>query len=164
MKWHLCNPMGVSERTTEADSEFWAKRRFVPIPKGWFVASDASYQMGWRMPEVVELCAKCFRNPPAPGNKKCETCRKRDRVSSDKANAKRAPRKSNAVALRKYYAERETPEARERKAAKLRAIMPQVIARRNPKVRERQRQADILRGIERRRAKRQATQLSLFGA
>jgi hypothetical protein len=48
MLWHLCDPLGVSERTTNADSEFWARRRFVPIPKGWFVASDASYRLGWR--------------------------------------------------------------------------------------------------------------------
>ncbi len=162
--------MGVSERTTEAESEFWAKRRFVPIPKGWFVASDASYQMGWAKSEAPEVCAKCFRNPPAPGMKKCETCRKRDRGTMERSNerkragirGKNATSETRAKSLRKFYAER-TPEEREARKAKFREIMPKVAASRTPSAKERVRQLNIREGIARRATKR-AQQLSLFGA
>ena len=48
MLWHLCDPHGVSQRTCEAESEFWAKRRFAPLKPEWFVCSDASYRLGFR--------------------------------------------------------------------------------------------------------------------
>ena len=167
MKWHLCSPLGVSERTTEADSEFWAKRRFVPIPKGWFVCSDASYQMGWTMPDAPEVCAKCFRNPPAPGMRKCETCRKRDKGTMERSNerkragirGKNAKSGTRAKSLRQFY-ESETPEQKEARKAKLSRI---ALDTRSREAKERVRQQNIRDGITRRAAKR-AAQLSLFGA
>ena len=84
-RWHLVNPMGVSERTTEADSEFWAKRRFAPIPKGWYVQSDASYRIPMYQvkPELLTVCSKCNRHPAVEGRNQCEAC------ASHKRNAYR---------------------------------------------------------------------------
>jgi hypothetical protein len=45
-KWHLCTAPGVSVATCEADDLFWARRKFSPIPKGWFVVSDAVHRQG----------------------------------------------------------------------------------------------------------------------
>jgi hypothetical protein len=73
MRWHLCDYLGLSQRTTDAPDLFWARRKFAPIPKGYFVVSDASY----RIPriETVILCSKCFRNLVSDGLVTCEPCR-----------------------------------------------------------------------------------------
>ena len=154
-RWHLVNPMGVSERTTEADSEFWAKRRFAPIPKGWFIASDASYRMGWVKSEVPPMCTKCNRHPITDGKSKCEVCRgyHRNQVARAKQRQLLTPRQRSDAARKGY--EGMTDEAKAQRSEKLKRIMPQVCERRNPKVKEKVRQANIRRGIEQRAAKRQ---------
>ncbi len=56
MRWHLCNPLGVSVRAGEASVVQEARFRLAPVPKGWFVCSDADYRLGWvRPPEVLPV-------------------------------------------------------------------------------------------------------------
>lgn len=138
-RWHLCNPIGVSERTTEADSEFWAKRRFAPIPKGWFVASDASYRLGFSKSTLPDLCSKCVRHPVTDGLSKCETCRGYHRKQVARAK-ERKQREENV--------ERTANIQRQRRKREKHVWQENV------------RQSNIRRGIEQRAAKRQA-QLAL---
>jgi len=164
VKWHLVNPMGVSERTTEADSEFWAKRRFAPIPKGWYVQSDASYRIPMYQvkPELLTVCSKCNRHPAVEGRNQCEACASHKRSAYHKRKPQNLTPQERSDAARKGY-EGMTDEAKARRSEKLKRIMPQVCERRDPKVKEKVRQANIRRGIEQRAARR-AQQLSLFGA
>ena len=164
MKWHLVNPMGVSERTTEADSEFWAKRRFVPIPKGWFVCSDASYAMGFRAvkPELLTVCSKCNRHPATEGRNQCEACAAHKRNAYHKRTGKNAKSDTRSSTLRKRFAQ-ETPEEKEARRERMRKAAAGNVDVRSRDGKMRARNASIQNGIERRRAKRE-TQLSLFGA
>jgi hypothetical protein len=75
-KWHLTNPLGQSERTTDAETLFWARRRFAPIPKGWHVISDASYRTpAYQVkPDLIDRCSKCNRNPAVEGMQQCHDC------------------------------------------------------------------------------------------
>lgn len=79
MLWRLCSPLGTSERTAEADDLFWAKRRFAPIPSGWFVVSDASYRIPCLKVDAPQVCSKCLRHPVPDGLAQCEGCRKTKR-------------------------------------------------------------------------------------
>ena len=128
MLWHLCDPHGVSQRTTHADSEFWAKRRLVPLPKGWFVVSDASYQLGFRTQEQAEPTP--YRMP---------------RVSTDpKKSARNARYKAKCEAEGKPKRRRWEPKNNPGQARIITGTHAQAI-----------REANILRGIANRRAKRE---------
>lgn len=129
MLWHLCNPDGVSQRTTHAPDINAARDNFRLVRPGWFVASDISYRIGWTKSEAPVLCNKCFRNSPASGSRKCETCRTRDRASTRKANAKRPERNYVTLEKRSKVASKNGKQAN---------------------------QSTILRGIMFRRARRQA--------
>lgn len=76
IRWHLVNPMGVSERTTDAPDLFWAKRRFAPLPKGWSVVSHLSYVTpSYQVkPELIDRCSKCNRHPAVEGMQQCHDC------------------------------------------------------------------------------------------
>jgi len=128
MLWHLCNPDGASQRTTYASDVSEARQNFRLVRDGWFIASDASYRMGWSKSEAPQLCVKCFRNRPADGNKKCDGCRTRDRASTNRVNAKKPRNRTEE--------RRKTAIANGTRAS----------------------QGNILRGIERRRAKREGAQ------
>lgn len=132
MKWHLCTPEGVSSRTTRAPDIATARTNFRLVRPGWFIASDPSYQLGFTKSQAPELCSKCFRNPPAAGGRKCETCRTRDKKTASVANAKRPER--NQL----------TPEQKRKKAATQNA--------------RRSIQGTILRGIIARRVRRTANE------
>jgi hypothetical protein len=132
MLWHLCNPDGVSQRTTHAPDINAARDNFRLVRPGWFVASDISYRIGWTKSEAPVLCNKCFRNSPASGSRKCETCRTRDKASTRKANSKRL--ETNRLTPQETRREIATKNAR-------RAI-----------------QGNILRGIIARRTRRAANE------
>ena len=172
MRWHLCNLLGVSERTTEADSLFWAKRRFAPIPKGWLVVSDASYRMpAYQVkPELLELCSTCLRHPRVVGYNQCHDC------ASKKRNEyrRKVTRKLDPLTAEQRRERRR--EARFKGEAVIRAD-PAKVAKRSERIslaqqarRERegkrylmsQRYASIKAGIERRKAKRE--QITTQGA
>lgn len=97
LTWHLCSARGASLRTCVAESLTAATNLLQPVPYDCFIASDASYRIGWKQAtSPANVCVKCFRLPCSPGVKKCEGCRKRDHAST------------NGVAERK----RETRDAR----------------------------------------------------
>lgn len=127
MLWHLCNPDGVSQRTTDADSEFWAKRRFAPLRPDWFVVSDASYQLGFRTGQA----------DPTPY--------RMHRVSKDPKKAARNARyKAKCLAEGKSKRRRWEPKDNPKQARIITGKHKEAI-----------RAANILRGIENRRAKRE---------
>ena len=169
--WHLCNPLGVSERVTEADSLFWAKRRFAPIPKGWLVISDASYRTpAYQVkPEVIELCSKCLRYPRVVGYNQCHDC------ASRKRNQYRRKVTKKLDPLTAEQRKERWREARMKGEAAIQAD-PARVAKRSQRIsraqqarRERegkrylmaQRVASIKLGIARRRAKREQLTLAL---
>lgn len=169
-KWHLCSPLGVSERTTDADDLFWAKRRFAPIPKDWYVVSDASYRTpSYKVkPELVELCSKCLRYPRVVGYNQCYEC------ASRKRNAYRRKVTKKVDPLTTEERKERWRNARMKGEAAIRSD-PEKVAKRSERIsrsqrirRDRegqrylmaQRLASIKAGIARRRAKREA-QLSL---
>jgi len=162
MKWHLCNPLGQSERTTDADDLFWARRRFAPIPKGWYVCSDASYHTpAYQVdPSLIDRCSKCNRNPAVEGMQQCHDCAAHKRNAYRKAKGitgKNAKSETRAASLRRMY-NNETPEAKEARRERMRKARNVDIRSRDGKMRARD--ASIRNGIARRRAKRE-TQLSL---
>jgi hypothetical protein len=163
-KWHLCSPLGTSERTTEADSEFWAKRRFAPIPKGWYVQSDASYRIPMYQvkPELLTVCSKCNRHPAVEGRNQCEACASHKRNAYHKRTGKNAKSDTRSSTLRQRFAQ-ETPEAKEARRERMRKAAAGNVDVRSRDRKMRARDASIRNGIARRRAKRE-TQLSLFGA
>ena len=158
-RWHLVNPLGQSERTTDADDLFWAKRRFAPIPKDWYVVSDASYHTpSYKVkPELVELCSKCLRYPAVQGMKQCGTCAERKREAYHKQGTSGRSKVERYRATREAW-KRDHPEEYEAYRRKQSERMAEV--RQRTRVSHKVRQANIARGIERRRAKREA-QLSL---
>ena len=156
-RWHLVNPMGVSERTTEADSEFWAKRRFVPIPKGWFVCSDASYQVGFRAvkPELLTVCSKCNRHPAVEGRNQCETCAAHKRNGYHRRKRVNPDPTAYSEALRAGHAAM-SEEAKAKKAERCRVARLAKLERDRKSAAFQLRQMSIKRGIEQRRAGRTA--------
>jgi hypothetical protein len=131
MLWHLCDAHGVSQRTCEAEDAFWATRRLAPIPYGSYVCSDASYRLGFVQVDVPPVCAKCFRNAPSEGYTKCEACRHQNRRAVARVKAV-SPTKSHGQQVRR---------GRENLGWKQNVV-----------------QANVLRGIKQRKAKREATQ------
>tara|TARA_R110000868_G_scaffold411189_1_gene702199 strand:+ start:1592 stop:2101 length:510 start_codon:yes stop_codon:yes gene_type:complete len=165
-KWHLCNPLGTSERTCEAESEFWAKRKFAPLPKGWFVASDCSYRIGWRGCDIPTPCAKCFRNLPHGKSAYCEPCQLAKRREAHAAlmrrgrggrKGKNTQSPTRSASIRAFY-DAETPQQKAERKAKMSRI---ALDTRSRSARQRAINSTILNGIARRAAKRQALQLSL---
>jgi hypothetical protein len=154
-KWHLTNPLGQSERTTDADDLFWAKRRFAPIPKGWHVISDASYRTpAYQVkPELIDLCSKCLRYPAEPGYAQCTTCKtaKREAYKPRGTRGKNAKSDTRSASLRRAY-DNETPEQKEARRERLRLAAIAHQERKN--ARRRAAEKNILRGIEQRRAGR----------
>jgi hypothetical protein len=158
MRWHLCNPLGVSERTTDAESLFWAKRRFAPIPKGWHVISDASYRTpAYQVkPELIDRCSKCNRNPAVEGMQQCHDCAAHKRNAYRKARGtrgKNAKSATRAESMRRYH-DTETPEQKEARRERLRLAAIKYQERKLAK--RRAAEKNILRGIEQRRAGRNA--------
>jgi hypothetical protein len=155
-KWHLCSPLGVSERTTDADDLFWAKRRFAPIPKGWHVISDASYRTpAYQVdPSLIDRCSKCNRNPAVEGTQQCHDCAAHKRNAYRKTKGirgKNAKSDTRSASLRRAY-DNETPEQKEARRERLRLA---AIAYQERKLaRRRAAEKNILRGIELRRAGR----------
>jgi hypothetical protein len=154
-KWHLTNPLGQSERTTDADDLFWAKRRFAPIPKGWHVISDASYQTpAYQVkPELIDLCSKCLRYPAEPGYAQCTTCKtaKREAYKPRGTRGKNAKSATRAESLRRFH-DQESPEQKEARRERLRLA---ALAHQERKLAKRRAaEKNILRGIEQRRAGR----------
>ncbi len=164
MKWHLCNPLGVSVRTCEASVVQEARFRLAPIPRGWFVASDADYRLGWRVaPERLPVK---------------KTTGAKARVSSPEVFGMKAKRAANAKKVREQMTPEEwaalvearrlaslkgvqrkdetDPEWRQCKAAKVASAMRRVKRKQRPDYR-----AAVLRGIEHRRAKRLQLEMSL---
>lgn len=160
-KWHLMTPLATSERTCEAESEFWAKRKFAPIPKGWFVASDASYQVGWRQvkPELLTVCSKCNRHPAVEGRNQCEACAGHKRNAYHKRLGKNAKSDTRSTSLRQRFAQ-ETPQEKEARRERMRQAAAGNTDVRSRDGKMRARNASIQNGIARRRAKREA-QLTL---
>jgi hypothetical protein len=157
MRWHLCNPLGESERTTDADDLFWARRRFAPIQKGWHVISDASYQTpAYKVkPELIELCSRCRRLPAEIGYAQCGTCRaaKREAYKPRGIRGKNAKSPTRAESIRRFH-DNETPEQKEARRERLRLA---AIAHQERKLAKRRAaEKNILRGIAQRRAGRTA--------
>ena len=170
MRWHLCDPHGTSTRTTDAESLFWAKRRFAPIEKGHYVVSDASYRTPVYevAPELIDLCGNCYRYPRVVGCRQCYIC------ANAKRNAYRRKVTKKPDPLTAAQRREQRREARLKGEATLRAD-PAKVAKRSERIsrsqqirRERegnkyltaQRHAAIRAGIARRRAKRES-QLTL---
>jgi len=154
-KWHLTNPLGQSERTTDADSLFWAKRRLAPLPKGWHVISDASYRTpAYQVkPELIDLCSKCLRYPAEVGYAQCTTCKaaKREAYKPKGTRGKNAKSATRSESLRRWH-DNETPEQKEARRERLRLAALAHQERKN--ARRRAAEKNILRGIEQRRAGR----------
>jgi len=152
-KWHLTNPLGQSERTTDAETLFWAKRRLAPLPKGWHVISDASYRTpAYQVkPELIDLCSKCLRYPAEPGYAQCTTCKtaKREAYKPRGTRGKNAKSDTRSASLRRAY-DNETPEQKEARRERLRLAAIAHQERKN--ARRRAAEKNILRGIEQRRA------------
>ena len=134
LTWHLCTERGESLRTCVAADLRAATLMLRPEP-GTFVASNASYRIGWRKATTpAHLCGKCFRLPCAPGVKKCEGCRKRDYASTNGVNerkretrdarwrAKLSPEARQAMHEREK--ERKREEYRKQKQRAVRAYTP----------------------------------------
>jgi hypothetical protein len=154
-KWHLCNPLGQSERTTEAEDIFWAKRRFAPLPKGWHVISDASYLApAYQVkPELIDLCSNCLRYPAEAGYAQCTTCKtaKREAYKPKGTRGKNAKSATRSESLRRAY-DNSTPEQKEARRERLRLA---ALAHQERKLAKRRAaEKNILRGIEQRRAGR----------
>lgn len=163
MRWHLCSPLGVSERTTDADDLFWAKRRFAPIPKGWHVISDASFKTpAYQVrPDLIDRCSKCNRNPAVEGMQQCHECAAHKRNAYRKHSArlgKNTKSATRSASMRRVY-ESETPEQKEARRERMREAAARNVDVRSRDGKQRARDASIRNGIERRRAKR--LQLSL---
>jgi hypothetical protein len=171
IRWHLCTPLGVSERVVEAESLFWAKRRFAPIPKGWLVISDASYRTPAHQvaPELVDVCTKCLRHPRVVGYNQCYDC------ASHKRNGYRRKVTKKVDHLTLEQRRERWREARAKQHATI-AADPERVAKRSARLsaaqklrREKegkrylmaQRRAAIARGIEYRKTKREQLTLNL---
>ena len=153
MRWHLCDPHGTSTRTTDADDLFWARRRFAPIPKGWRVISDASYQTPayQAKPELIELCSRCRRLPAEIGYAQCGTCRAAKRENYQKAKGirgKNAKSETRAASMREFHAQ-EAPEKKEARRELLR--LASIARHERNTAKRRASEARILRGIKQRR-------------
>jgi len=154
MKWHFVNPLGQSERTTDADDLFWAKRRLAPLPKGWHVISDASYRTpAYQVkPELIDLCSKCLRYPTEPGYAQCTTCKTAKREAFHKTKGTRGKNAKSATrseSMRRWH-DNETPEQKEARRERLRLAALRHHERKL--ARRKAAEKNILRGIEQRRA------------
>ena len=144
-RWHLCNGLRVSKRTCSAETyaealAFFTQR--VPLTEGYYVISESSHVLGWPKPLEPSRCKSCGIRDRKMGFDRCDPCELRHRRESTPAEAKAT---WNRTARAKM-----SPEQKDAKRAHDR----EVYARTNrAKDIEAHRQARILAGVLRRRAK-----------
>jgi len=141
MRWYLVSPSGDIIRTNVAENIAEARFRLAPIPPGCFVSSALDFRNGYH---------KAIESPARKGR------------GSWYANAKTPQEKraiqqrlSDAALLGLRKMREQTPEREEARRAKIAAYQRRARKRQRQARAEAARQECILRGIERRRAKRQ---------
>lgn len=161
MKWHLCNPWGISCRVVGADNLQQARFRLAPLPPDWFVISDLSYRTGIRIlaaPVVPEGVPHTCQPPTTfKARRAYNAKRARDAMTPAQREAARE-RRSDAARKGWERMRTERPEAEMARREKISRAMKGV--RKKWGAYERNREAHILLGIENAR-KRRALQLTL---
>jgi hypothetical protein len=171
IRWHLCNLNGQSTRIVEADSLFWAKRRLAPIPKGWMVISDASYRTpAYQVaPELVDVCTKCLRHPRVVGYNQCYDCashkrngyRRKVTKKVDHLTLEQRKERWREARAKQHATITADPERVAKRSARLSAAQKARYEKERERYRMSRRQAYILAGIERRKAKREQLTMNL---
>lgn len=95
-RWHLLDPSGNVVATCEAESLFWATRRFAPLPTTRHcVVSAVSYGIGYKASIIGPRCVTCHVKEPPPGHRKCAPCQR----AASKAKTMAERRRINAQLL-----------------------------------------------------------------
>jgi hypothetical protein len=106
-RWHLLDPSGTVVATCEAESLFWATRRFAPLPTTRHcVVSAVSYGIGYKASTIGPRCVTCHVKEPPPGHKKCAPCQRASAKAKTMAERRRinADLMTDADALLKHKA------------------------------------------------------------